>query len=106
MELNPTAVITQGTYDGRVVAHDAITGNPGMIISPAADGLVQALAGKYRYKVNAKGAVADTLEKSHPFSDYVDSIQYACLHHDAGATFGWNPRAVVQEIEHVDYAWV
>jgi hypothetical protein len=151
--LNPTATLTQQTCDGRVVVHDAITGNvdgmgalrfireklkpllarkysplspllvldpaawqraqtdercvadvfraegfrvkpartnsiaarlavvekymtrtvngaPGFMVSPAADGLIRALAGGYRYRVNTKGEVEDKPEKAHPASDY------------------------------------
>lgn len=60
----------------------------GLLISPAADGLIKALAGKYRYKVNTKGETDDKPEKSHPFSDYADSFQYLSLHADGGGIFG------------------
>lgn len=170
--LNPTAVLTQQTYDGRVVVHDAITGNaegmgalrfireklkpllnneyravssvavvidpaafqraqtdersvadvfkaegfavrpastnaisarisagenymtrtingkPGLIVSPKATLLIQALGGKYRYKINSKGITDDKPEKSHPYSDVADGFTYACLHHDGGRIFG------------------
>ena len=50
--------------------------------------LVQALAGKYRYKINTKGARDEKPEKSHPWSDVADAFQYMCLHADGGETFG------------------
>jgi hypothetical protein len=170
--LNPTAVLTQQTYDGRCVVHDAITGNAegmgalrfireklkpllnnhyrsigsvavvidpaafqraqtdersvadifksegfavrpastnsvaarlaavenyltrtingktGMLVSPKATLLIKALAGMYRYKMNAKGVVDDKPDKNHPYSDVADALQYACLHHDGGRIFG------------------
>ena len=62
-----------------------VDGKPGMLINPeGAAPLIQALAGKYRYKVNTKGEVADSPEKSHPWSDVADSLQYVCLHADSG----------------------
>ena len=55
-----------------------------------ASSLVQALAGKYRYKINTKGARDEKPEKSHPWSDVADAFQYMCLHADGGETFGAN----------------
>ncbi len=43
--------------------------------------LIQALSGKYRYKRRSNGAVDETPEKSHPWSDLADALQYACLGH-------------------------
>ena len=61
----------------------------GLLICPdGATPLVQALAGKYRYKVNTKGQREETPEKSHPWSDVADAFEYACLHADGGETFG------------------
>ena len=50
--------------------------------------LIQALAGKYRYKINTKGEKDEKPEKSHPWSDVSDAFQYLCLHADGGETFG------------------
>lgn len=61
-----------------------------MVCSVAASSLVQALAGKYRYKINNKGARDEKPEKSHPWSDVADAFQYLCLHADGGETFGAN----------------
>jgi len=183
--LNPTAVLTQQTYDGRVVVLDAITGNEdgmgalrfirerlkpllankyrgrqciiiidpnaftrvqtdersvadifkseGFTIRPAktntisarvaavesfltrtvgklpailidkeasnCHSLVTALRSKYRYKINTKGERDEKPEKSHPWSDYADALQYACLHHDGGRATGGviaSPRRVVK----------
>ena len=53
-----------------------------------ASNLVQALAGKYRYKINTKGVRDEKPEKSHPWSDIADAFQYMCLHADGGEVFG------------------
>lgn len=59
-----------------------VDGRPGILLCcEGAEMLVRALQGKYRYKVNTKGDVADTPEKSHPWSDIADSLQYLALHH-------------------------
>lgn len=66
-----------------------IDGKHGMVIDPVhAAPLVQALAGKYRYKINTKGEKDEKPEKSHPWSDLSDALQYLCLHADGGETFG------------------
>ena len=53
-----------------------------------ATNLVQALSGKYRYKINTKGVRDEKPEKSHPWSDIADAFQYLCLHADGGEVFG------------------
>jgi hypothetical protein len=59
-----------------------------MACNEHATSLIQALAGKYRYKINTKGARDEKPEKSHPWSDVADAFQYMCLHADGGETFG------------------
>ena len=66
-----------------------VDGKHGLIIDPeGARDLVQALAGKYRYKINTKGERDEKPEKSHPWSDVADAFQYLCLHADGGEVFG------------------
>lgn len=78
-----------------------VEGKPAMLIDAEAALVIQALAGKYRYKVNSKGDADDKPEKSHPFSDVADSLQYACLHHDGGALFGRNHRTEARTVKTV-----
>lgn len=60
-------------------------GKSGILLCPeGAKPLVHALSGKYRYKINTKGERDEKPEKSHPFSDLADSLQYLCLHADGG----------------------
>ena len=66
-----------------------VDGKYGVVIDPeGAKSLVQALAGKYRYKVNTKGVKDEKPEKSHPWSDISDAFQYMCLYADGGEVFG------------------
>jgi hypothetical protein len=66
-----------------------VDGKYGVAIdAESAQPLVQALAGKYKYKINTKGAVDDKPDKSHPWSDVADAFQYLCMHADGGETFG------------------
>lgn len=185
--LNPTAVLGQVAYDGRLIVHDAITGNeggmgalrfireklkpllvnrykgapatiiidpaafqraqtdersvadifksegfavkpaktntlaarlavcegyltrtvgdkPALLISPEASLLIHALRGKYRYKVNVKGERDDKPEKSHPWSDVADALQYLCLHADGGDLFG-RQLVTKREIKPAPFRW-
>ena len=65
-----------------------VDGKAAFLVDPECALVIQALSGKYRYKVNQKGVADDTPEKSHPWSDVADALTYACLHHDGGALFG------------------
>jgi hypothetical protein len=68
-----------------------VDGRYGLVVdSVSANSLVQALAGKYRYKINTKGVRDESPEKSHPWSDVADAFQYLCMHADGGETFGGN----------------
>jgi len=66
-----------------------VDGKYGLVVDPdGARSLVQALAGKYRYKINTKGVTDEKPEKSHPWSDIADAFQYMCLYADGGEVFG------------------
>ncbi len=66
-----------------------VDGKYGLLVdADSANSLVQALAGKYRYKINTKGIKDEKPEKSHPWSDIADAFQYLCLHADGGEVFG------------------
>lgn len=68
-----------------------VDGKAGILLCPVGCApLIQALAGKYRYKISTKGETADSPEKNHPWSDVADSLEYLCLHADGGETFGGN----------------
>lgn len=83
----------------RISAVDAyltrtVDGKPSILIDSRNVDLIKALGGKYRYRTNTKGETDETPEKSHPWSDIVDALQYLCLHADQGNTFGAvKPRA-------------
>lgn len=79
---------------------------PALMLGPDTGLLVQALAGKYRYRVNTKGERADAPEKSHPWSDIADAFQYLCLHADGGGIFGTSNQTQRREVQPVNYAWV
>lgn len=77
-----------------------------LLVSPLAELLIKAWAGKYRYRVNTKGDRDDKPEKSHPWSDIADAAQYLCLHADGGGIFGGVGGTKRREVQQVTYAWV
>lgn len=81
-----------------------VDGKAGLTIDPDNHELIQALAGKYRFKINTKGEAADTPDKSHPWGDIADALQYLCLHADGGSLFGHVQRAKPQ-IKPAPYNW-
>lgn len=81
-----------------------VDGKPGFLVDPECHNLISALGGKYRFKINTKGEVADTPDKSHPWGDIADALQYLCLHADGGSVFGHVIRAKT-EIRPAPYRW-
>ena len=67
-----------------------IDGESGFVIDPGCVTLIAALAGKYRYRRKTDGSAEDKPEKSHPWSDIADALQYACLHTDTSGVFAHN----------------
>lgn len=84
-----------------------VDGKAGLLLCPdGATPLVQALAGRYRYKINTKGQREETPEKSHPWSDVADAFEYACLHADGGETFGGTLSGTERrEVKKVSYVY-
>lgn len=68
--------------------------------------LILAMRSKYRYKTDSKGETAETPDKTHPWSDLADSLQYLCLHADGGATYGAKRSSSRKEIKAVHYTYV
>ncbi len=55
-------------------------GEPGLLIDPVGcPMLVRALGHEYKYPRRKTGTVDDKPDKSHPWSDLADSLQYLCL---------------------------
>jgi len=60
-------------------------GGPALLLDPVGcQDLILALSSRYRYKLKKDGALEETPEKSHPWSDIVDALQYACLGTESG----------------------
>jgi hypothetical protein len=83
-----------------------VNGNSGFLVDPSCAPIISGLAGKYRYKINTKGEREATPEKAHPVSDYMDALQYACLHSDNSGIFGGNlMNAQRREIAPSPFRW-
>lgn len=54
-------------------------GGPMLMISDACTNLTTAMKSLYRYKRKLTGTLDDKPEKSHPWSDLADCLQYLCL---------------------------
>jgi hypothetical protein len=69
----------------RIAAVDALLlgqrdGGPALLIDEAhCPTLIKAMQGFYRYAKRRNGQLAALPEKSHPWSDIADALQYACL---------------------------
>jgi hypothetical protein len=71
-----------------------IGGEPGMQISrTGCPTLIKALASNYRYRRKRDGVLEDVPEKSHPWSDVADALQYMCL----GAAANLIGRAILRD---------
>lgn len=66
--------------------------------------LILACRSKYRYRVKQTGEVDDKPDKSHPWSDLADSLQYVCLHAGGGAAFGRTVGETCLPVERVNAA--
>jgi len=82
-----------------------VEGKPGFLIDPSCRELILAMQSKYRYKMKTTGEMEDTPEKNHPWSDLADSLQYLCLHADAGAAFGQHLKTAKKEVKQVQFAY-
>lgn len=82
-----------------------IEGKTALLIDPSCTALIQTLRSKYRYKINQKGERDDKPEKSHPWSDYADALQYACLQHDGGRSTGGPIKSAKREVKPAPYRW-
>lgn len=86
-----------------------VDGQSGFLIDPEYNHeLVLAMAGKYRYRIKQNGEAEDKPDKTRPWADLADGLQYLCLHADGGATFGRQLQgAVRREIKPVvSRGWV
>ena len=95
----------------RISAVDAylsrvIDGEPGILIDPKCTTLIGALAGKYKYRRKTDGDTEDKPDKTHPWSDIADSLQYLCLHTDFTGIFNKELGTNALPVSHVSYFYL
>lgn len=83
-----------------------IDGEPGIQIDPRCTGVIAALAGKYRYRKKSDGEAEDKPDKTHPWSDIADALQYGCLHTDTSGVFAHNLKRKAVPIQKSNYVYV
>lgn len=98
------------TITARISAVDSfltktVDGKPALLVDPGCTDLIKALVAKYRYKVKSNGDVEDKPEKSHPWSDLADSLQYACLHASGGDFFGGMASSGKRDVKPAPMKW-
>lgn len=82
----------------RISAVDAyltrmVDGKAGLLIDPEhCKDLIATMATKYRYRARKDGELEDKPDKTHPWSDIADALQYLCLHADASGVFNRSQR--------------
>ena len=81
-----------------------VDGKAAFLVDPRCTELIQALRGRYRYRVNTKGERDERPEKNE-WSHVADALQYACLHHDGGALFGAKMGGGRLEIKPAPFRW-
>jgi hypothetical protein len=108
----PVKAAKTNSIAARIAAVDkymtrTVDGKAGILLCPeGAAAAIQALAGRYRYKINTKGEREESPEKSHPWSDVADALQYVCLHADGGETFGaLLSQNAPKEVKRVSYVY-
>lgn len=82
-----------------------IDGKPAVLLDPSCTELVSALQTKYRYKLRKDGDFEDTPEKSHPWSDLADALQYLAMYTDSGTAWGRPLELARREVKAVRYAY-
>ena len=95
----------------RISAVDAyltrmVDGEPGILIDPSCTTLIGALAGKYKYRRKSDGDTEDKPDKSHPWSDVADALQYLCLHTDVTGIFNKQMNDTVLPVSRVPYFYL
>lgn len=108
----PVRMASTNAIQARISAVDAtmtrvVDGEPWLLIDEKTCGdLIAALAGKYRYRRKTNGETEDKPDKSHPWSDICDALQYLCLHTDTSGLYNQNTSDKAVEVKQVAYRYV
>lgn len=107
----PVRMAPTNSIQARISAVDAnltrvVEGEPWLLIDPRCETLIAALAGKYRYRRKTDGNTEDKPDKTHPWSDIADALQYLCLHTDTSGVFNQVQMNTAVEVKKVHYRYV
>ena len=84
-----------------------VEGEPYLLIdSTHCADLITCLSGKYRYRRKKDGEAEDQPEKSHPWSDIADALQYLCLHADTSGVYNQEGNTKAVPVKKVNYRYV
>ena len=108
----PVRMASTNSIQARISAVDAnltrvVDGEPWMLIDGSrCPNLIAAMAGKYRYRRKTDGNTEDKPDKTHPWSDLCDALQYLCLHTDTSGVYNQlnNDKAV--PVQRVAYRYL
>lgn len=111
MEGLPVRLAATNNIQARISVVDSylnriIDGEAGIQIDPRCTGVIAALAGKYRYRKKSDGEAEDKPDKTHPWSDIADALQYGCLHTDTSGVFAHNLKRKAVPIQKSNYVYV
>lgn len=96
----------------RISAVDAyltrmVDGKAGILFDPEhCKDLIATVATRYKYKFRKDGEAEDKPDKSHPWSDMADALQYLCLHADSSGIFNRSAGERVLPVTKVPYMYV
>ena len=107
----PVRMAPTNSIQARISAVDAnltrvVEGEPWLLIDPRCETLITALAGKYRYRRKTDGNTEDKPDKTHPWSDIADALQYLCLHTDTSGVFNQVQKNTAVQVKKVHYRYV
>lgn len=108
----PVRMASTNSIQARISAVDAcltrmIDGEAGLLIDGAkCPNLIAALAGKYRYRRKTNGDTEDKPDKTHPWSDIADSLQYLCMHTDTTGLFNQEMNTQAVEVKKVPFVYL
>lgn len=108
----PVRTASTNSIQARISAVDAnltriVDGEPWLLIDGSrCHMLIATLAGKYKYRRKTDGNTEDKPDKTHPWSDIADALQYLCLHTDTSGVYNQLNSGQAVEIKQVPYRYL
>lgn len=107
-----TVTASTNSIQARISAVDAnlgriIDGESMLLIDPErCPSLIATLAGKYRYRRKTDGNTEDKPDKTHPWSDIADALQYLCLHSDTSGVYNQLTSGKAVKVKPSNYRYI